>query len=377
MAEAETNTSASRIIFINSEDARSQSGNLTHPGTSFTTTDYRFLLQQPITIPQHHSIVMSLHHCSIPYTFYNFRRNINDRLRFSITASGVNGSTAAEHTIFITPGNYNVLTMIAEIQRKLTAHAAWVVGSTLHIRFNPDTNKYEWRYNAAGGGGRLTLRLLDGAGLNYEDDISAEIGFDSMKWFNLSGNLADVWFDDNGGGAANSFTFGQSNAVGQSTYDTSILATDFFTGDDTTTALPYINYFSSVDMMANNHSLYVRTNLSSHSVQDSGTGGAFSSILAKIPVANSITGRGGLITLDPTDGAVHQLLLKVKVIDAIYIRLTDRKNRLIDLNGLDWNISLQLDFIETPKIEIPMDKRLEIEQKLYNDFKKSKEQQKK
>ena len=130
-------------------------------------------------------------------------------------------------------------------------------------------------------------------------------------------------------------------------------------------------------MMANNHSLYVRTNLSSHSVQDSGTGGAFSSILAKIPVANSITGRGGLITLDPTDGAVHQLLLKVKVIDAIFIRLTDRQNRLIDLNGLDWNIALQLDFIETPKLEIPMDKRLEIEQKLYNDFKKSKEQQKK
>jgi len=123
-------------------------------------------------------------------------------------------------------------------------------------------------------------------------------------------------------------------------------------------------------MSAHNHSLFVRTNLSSHSVQDSGTGGAFSSILAKIPVTGE---RGGVITINPTDGAVHQLLLKVKMIDVIYIRLTDRKNRLIDLNGLDWSIALQLDFIETPRIKIPTDKRLEIEQKLYEEFKKNKE----
>ena len=43
------------------------------------------------------------------------------------------------------------------------------------------------------------------------------------------------------------------------------------------------------------------------------------------------------------------------------------------MNGLDWNIALQLDFIETPKLEIPKDKRLAIEQKLYEEFKKNKE----
>jgi hypothetical protein len=380
MAEAETGTSASRILYINSEDARKQGGNLTHSGTSFTTTNYRFILQQPITVPAHHSIVMSLHHASIPYTFYNFRRNINDKLRFSITASGVNGSTAVEHTIFITPGNYTALSMIAEIQKKLEAHASF--DGKLHIRFNPETNKYEWRYNIAAGhphGHRLTLRFTQDPDTfsEYTDDIHSEIGFDNMKWFELSGLMADCWFDDNGSGAADAFTFGWSlggAAAGQATIDTSDSTSYYFTGDDKSgPPLPYINYFSSIDMSAHNHSLYVRTNLSSHSVQDSGTGGAFSSILAKIPVQGE---RGSIITLDPTDGAVHQLLLKVKVIDAIFIRLTDRQNRFIDLNGLDWNIALQLDFIETPKLEIPIDKRLEIEQKLYNDFKKSKEETK-
>jgi len=375
MAEAETSTSASRVIFISSEDARTQGGNLTTPGTSFVTTNYRFLLQQPIAVPEHHSIVMSLHHCSIPYTFYNFRRNINDKLRFSITASGVSGSSATEHTIYIRPGNYTAISMITEIQKKLEAHASWVAGSTLHIRFNPETNKYEWRYNAAGGGGRLTLRLTQDPDTfsEYTDDIHSEIGFDNMKWFELSGLMADSWFDDNGSGAADAFTWGWSlggASPGQATADTSDSTSYYFTGDDTTGALPYINYFSSIDMSAHNHSLFVRTNLSSHSVQDSGTGGAFSSILAKIPVKGE---RGGVITINPTDGAVHQLLLKVKMIDVIYIRLTDRKNRLIDLNGLDWSIALQLDFIETPKIKIPTDKRLEIEQKLYEEFKKNKE----
>ena len=381
MAEPETNTGTSRIVFINSEDARKQGGNLTLPGESFTTTDYRIVLQQPIVVPAHHSIVMSTHHTSIPYTFYNFRKGINTILRFSITNPGVNGSTAALHTIHITPGNYNVLTMITQITDKLNAHASFV--GTLHIRFNPDTNKYEWRYNAPAGGRILTFRLTEGgvSGADFEDDISAEIGFDSMKWVAKRDVIQDVFFQDDGLGNANSFTFGTSfggGTPGANTFATSTSTSYFWNGDFTQgVAEPFENFFSSVDMMANNHNLFVRTNITSHSVQDSTTNGAFSSILAKIPVSNSLTGRGGMITLDPTDGAVHQLLLKVKVIDAIHIRLTDRKNRLIDLNGLDWNISLQFDFIETPVVKVPIDKRLEIEQKLYEEFKKSKEQNKK
>ena len=40
------------------------------------------------------------------------------------------------------------------------------------------------------------------------------------------------------------------------------------------------------------------------------------------------------------------------------------------MNGLDWDISLQFDFIEKPELKVPKDKRLEIAEKLYQDWKR-------
>ena len=113
-------------------------------------------------------------------------------------------------------------------------------------------------------------------------------------------------------------------------------------------------------------SLYLRTNLTQHSVLDSAVGGGFSSILARVPIDVE---SGGIITVSPSDGSIHKLMLKVREITFIQIRLTDQKNRLLDLNGLDWDISVQFDFIETPALRIPKDKRLQIQERLYKDFK--------
>ena len=55
--------------------------------------------------------------------------------------------------------------------------------------------------------------------------------------------------------------------------------------------------------------------------------------------------------IQPSDGINHKLFLKVREIDKIFIRLTDVNNRLIDLNGLDWNLSLQFEFIQLPEVE--------------------------
>ena len=57
------------------------------------------------------------------------------------------------------------------------------------------------------------------------------------------------------------------------------------------------------------------------------------------------------LEIHPSDGIQHKLLLKVRDIDKVFVRLTDVNNRLIDLNGLDWNLSLQFDFIEIPEVE--------------------------
>ena len=121
-------------------------------------------------------------------------------------------------------------------------------------------------------------------------------------------------------------------------------------------------------------SLYVRTNLSTTSVLDSSVGGGFSSILARVPID---VDSGGIITISPSDGSVHKLIIKVREITIIGVRLTDQRNRVIDLNGLDWDISLQFDFIEKPELKIPMDKRMEIDLKKYEKFKTDKEALKK
>ena len=98
----------------------------------------------------------------------------------------------------------------------------------------------------------------------------------------------------------------------------------------------------------------MRTNLSTTSILDSHIGGGFSNILCRVPIKVE---SGQIINIDPVNGDVHKLLLKIKTITNIAIRLTNQKNETIDLNGLDFDISLKLEFIEDRKLKEPRDVR--------------------
>ena len=50
-------------------------------------------------------------------------------------------------------------------------------------------------------------------------------------------------------------------------------------------------------------------------------------------------------------------MLKLKAITNIAIRLTNQKNETIDLNGLDFDISLKLEFIEDKTLKQPRNVR--------------------
>jgi len=78
---AETETDASRVLYINSKDATIIYNE--------NTSDFDFTLEEPIVVPEHHSIVMSVFSAEIPYSFYNFQNGINCRLDYSVTAFGV------------------------------------------------------------------------------------------------------------------------------------------------------------------------------------------------------------------------------------------------------------------------------------------------
>jgi hypothetical protein len=351
MANLETGTGASRVMFLNSGDTRLQ-GNL--------TSDYIFIPDESIVVPPHHTILMSLHHTQIPFSFYNFQSGRNTQLDYGLSDTGV-VSAVDTGTIEIPEGNYNAQTLLNKIMELLNAETN--VG-TLTMRYNRDTLKYEFNWVGLAGFRRLTLRIATGA--NATNNFRDEFGFNANKFF-LGNSSYNVYFDNDG--ATNLDCGFSTDLAGTSYFQSTSADTTFWTGIGNQVAGTE-NIFSVVDMNAAIRSLYIRTNLTTSSILDSSVGGGFSSILARVPIeVNS----GGIITISPSDGSVHKLIIKVREITLIGVRLTDQRNRLIDLNGLDWDVSFQFDFIENPELKIPIDKRLEIELRKYEKFKTEKD----
>lgn len=355
MANLETGTGASRVMFLNSGDATQ------HQAGASLTTDYVFIPDESIVVPPHHSILMSLHHTQIPFSFYNFQSGRNTKLDYGLSDTGV-VSAVDTGTIEIPEGNYNAATLRNKIMELLNAETN--VG-TLTIRFNRDTLKYEYNWVGLAGFRRLTLRIATGT--NATNNFRDEMGFNDNKFY-LGNSSYNVYFENDGLG--NLDCGFSTDLAGTSYFQSTSADTTFWTGIGNQGAGTE-NIFSVVDMNAAIRSLYIRTNLTTSSILDSSVGGGFSSILARVPIdVNS----GSIITISPIDGSVHKLIIKVREITIIGVRLTDQRNRLIDLNGLDWDVSFQFDFIENPELRVPIDKRLEIELKKYEKFKTQKEQ---
>ena len=345
----ETATDASRVMFINSGDTQNNNADPS------ITTDYIFVPDESIVVPPHHTILLSLHHIQIPFSFYNFQLNRNCKLDYGLSTAGSTTFTSTG-TITLEEGNYNATTLMTTITTSLND----VITGTLSMKFNRDTLKFGWNWDGTGDNARLTLRIAtgDNALLNCRD----ELGFNKNKFINRVDEY-DVWFEDDNANLKG----GYSNTGVNSTYFTGALG-DYWYGDNTAND---DNIFSVVDVNAGVRSIFLRTNLTQTSVLDSSIGGGFSTILARIPID---VDSGGIISISPSDGNVHKLMIKVREITSFEIRLTDQKNRVIDLQGLDWDISLQFDFIETPSLAVPKDKRLEVEEAMYEKFKELKEQ---
>lgn len=343
-AYKETETNASRVIYINSKDATSIFGD--------NRSDFNFVLEEAIVIPDHHNILLSVYSAEIPYSFYNFRVGVNCRLDYAITGFGVQASYDANgkflmgaaplgQTLLIPEGNYNAVELA-----KLVRDG---VGNGLEVLYDPNKLKFSFRCTTKGN--RITLALRNGLETGTPErpgeDMNEELGFD---WFNI---LGDPFVELDG--ASQSF-YGYTNA-----------STDAFgnivpgPGSDNnrdgpfTTSPDYFLYSDDVADLTNSvRSLFLRTNLSTTSVLDSHIGGGFSNILTRVPIKVE---PGQVINIDPVNGDVHKLLLKLKAITNISIRLTNQKNETINLNGLDFDISLKLEFIEDKVLREPRNVR--------------------
>ena len=327
----ETDTAASRVLYINSKDA-----------TTFfnqNQSDFVFSLQEPIVVPEHHSMLMSVFSAEIPYSFYNFRVGVNCRLDYAITVFGTPADYDANGFLDLAPvnaqslvipeGNYNAVELAKVISDGVVAAGPL---NPLEVKFDPIKLKFSFRCIIKTY--RVTLAMKNGASTG--EDMNEEVGFDlintqgdpfveldagATQWFN---GFSNPTLDVNGDPVA---------GVGVDTIRNGPFLTTpqyFLYGDDV------------VDVTNSIRSLFLRTNLSTTSVLDSHIGGGFSNILTRVPIDAE---PGGIITIKPVDGDVHKLLLKVKSITDIAITLTNQKNQVINLNGLTFDISLKLEFI--------------------------------
>ena len=348
---AETETPASRVLYINSDNATTTYNN--------RDTDFEFVLEEPIVVPTHHAILASVYSAEIPYSFYNFEVGRNTLLDYQISGFGnpanyvnVSGRDTFNFTpaggcyrFLVPPGNYTVY----QLANVLKAGILTAPGGVPALDIKYDSISQKFNFICIVKGTRVTLGLQNGlfSGLDG-DDINEEIGFD------LNNIQGDPFVEQALGGPFpynNGFTIPPLvvPGIGTDINNGPFAPPTFLVADDV------------ADMNSAIRSLFIRTNLSSQSVLDSFIGGGFSNIFCRVPLNDE---PGGTLRIEPRNGDIHKLLLKTKTITSVSITLTNQRNRIIDLNGLNFDISIKLDFVAVRDLPPPPNLRREIDEKI-------------
>lgn len=349
---AETETPASRVLYINSDNATTRYNN--------SDTDFEFVLEEPIVVPTHHAILASIYSAEIPYSFYNFEIGRNTLLDYQISGFGApanyvsvggrdvfNFTPAGGCFRFILPaGNYTPYQLASTLSAGILTAPGGV--PCLDIKYNSIKQKFEFVCIVPGV--RCTLGLQNGlfSGLDG-DDINEEIGFD------LNNIQGDPFVEL----ALGAPPFPWNNGYTRPPLVVPGVGIDINNGP-----FPIQTYLLADDVADMNsaiRSLFIRTNLSSQSVLDSFIGGGFSNIFCRVPLNDA---PGGTLRIEPRNGDIHKLLLKTKTITSVSITLTNQRNRIIDLNGLNFDVSIKLDFVAVKDLPPPPNLRKEIDEKI-------------
>ena len=287
----------SKILYINSEDASQYlATKLNNDGTTSPLNCYfQYTLKESIEIPMNQRAVISLNSATIPYSFYNIRQDVNDTIDIKLT----NTTTGFNYTptpLVLPDGNYDVYSLADYIATQLNKGVYQDSGNkieyTFSMEFSTDTQKYTYTATPKGSmsGENIKIDILFDTGINSFKKPFIELGF----------RVRDVAI---------------TNA-------SSVLSDNV------------------VDMNGSIHGVYIRTNLVSDGTLDS-QNGVFSNILARMPInVNS----GGIIFATPNE-ASHKSLVDLRSISQLTIRLTDDRNRLLDLNGLHFQIAIEINFV--------------------------------
>ena len=305
----EPHAKSSILIHIDSRDFTTSYSDITTHG--------HYILKDKIIIPSNQSALISLNSATIPYSFYNIRLGINDAISFKLFN---NNTTEYGYNRYIIPaGNYSAFSLANNIKSNLTTliNDTGLYGNSdltgvpnvitsLKIKdfvmnFLPDQQKYNFNYKQFIGTDTLTLTFLFN---DNESDANVEIGFPD--------NNIDIL-------------------------------------SDTILGAQSINV---IDINGSVHGVMLRSSLTSNNIIDSQNSN-LSNIIARIPIQVQ---SGGIIFFNPRD-AKFKALVKLPDIDSITLLLSDERNRPIDLNGLHFQASIQIDFIYDVKQIVPSNNR--------------------
>ena len=308
----------SKLIYIDSEDAEAD---FTPNDLSGESADFLLDLEESIICPANQEMFVSMYSCSIPYSFYDIREDVNDKIRFITTIVATATSITWEidfgdSTMTIAPyyatmaswGNYNVTTLSTQANLIFTQLLRAGQVASGHANAN---STIEFVY--AESQGRFIITFKD-----FPTGLTIQL-------------------HQQGAGYMDS-------EIGLPEEDTTqrLFAFDASTG----------NYFyqtpNVVDTSGSTHGIFLRTNLSSNSTMASDTGRS-TDILAHIPIlVNS-----GEIIHSPPQSNLHKSKVGVKTINHIHIQLKDERNRPLNFNGLHTHIVLLIDFVYDRKKIIP------------------------
>ena len=261
-----------------------------HKNLSTTTDTYfQFFMDNAIICPLNQRMLVSLHSAIIPYSFYNIRSGLNDVIPLIVGLAG----SEVYHNIIIPEGNYTSGSLKSTIQALIRTVS---LDNTFTVTYDRTTMKFKY-----------------------------SIGADSVR----DGYVAfDFSHSPNTGHIELGF---RKNEV----------------SDRIFIATPLVST-NVVDVNGSIHGLYIRTNLTQQGSFDSHTKG-FNTILGKIPINENF---GSVLFFHPSDSN-HKVLIQTTEIHTLTIRLTDEKNRLVDLNGLNFSFSIKIDFTFAKKEKPP------------------------
>lgn len=268
---------------------------------------------------RHFDAVISLQNVQIPRTYYDFVGGYNDQL-YCVFVNLAN-DIHIDFTITVPPGNYEPDSVASTLQPLLGAAMTTAAAAAQLAPFTSDptvvydkpSNKLTFGFGATQTPGiRVEFMHQPNAPGDFPRALTRELGFMDTE---------NAYIQLSAGGAFDSFP----PAVGSKMFT------------------PFV-----LDLTAGMHTIMVRTNLTPTSVLASNTdllgvkSVTYSSILAAVSCSN--TPPGSIITLDRMGQPARVHSQQVSLIRA---QLTQDDNRLIDLMGHDWSMTLAVSY--TPR----------------------------